>query len=225
MIGPRFDFLAPHYAWIEALSFGPLLQWCRTALLSEVADARRVLILGEGDGRFLTAFLAVNVQATVDVVDASAAMLAVARSRIAARRDAGRVDWHIADALRFQPPSVDYDLIVTNFFLDCFSHRELAALIAHLARCLKPGGRWLVGDFELPQGTWQRVAARTALAGMYAFFAIATRIPARWLADPAPYLRERGLAIEREERRLGGFLVSRLWRMKNDDSPPMESTL
>ncbi len=83
MTPPRFDWLAPHYAWVEAVTFGGLLQWCRTALLPDLADARRVLVLGEGDGRFLAAFLASNRAAKVDVVDSSAAMLALARRRVA----------------------------------------------------------------------------------------------------------------------------------------------
>ena len=82
MTPPRFDWLAPHYAWVETLTFGGRLHACRTALLGGVADARRVLVLGEGDGRFLAAFLASNPVATVDVMDASPAMV---RSAISSR--------------------------------------------------------------------------------------------------------------------------------------------
>jgi SAM-dependent methyltransferase len=207
---PRFDWLAPHYARVEAVTYGGLLQWCRTALLADVADARRVLILGEGDGRFLAAFLAANRVASVDVVDASPAMVALARRRVAA--DA-RVRWHVADARRLDWPAGAYDLIVTNFWLDCFPAAELGRLLPRLAGALEPGGRWLIGDFAVPPGTWvRRAAARAALAGMYAAFRLTTRIPAGRLADPGPVLRAAGLEVVRAERRLGGFLAATLWR-------------
>ena len=173
----------------------------------------RVLILGEGDGRFLVAFLAANPSATVDVIDASWGMVALARRRVAGIPGAAdRVTWHVADARAVEFPVTVYDLLVTNFFLDCFPAAELAPLVARLSRRLAPGGRWLVGDFALPPGRFRRAAARIALAGMYAFFAVGTGIPARRLADPIPLLSAEGLRREREERLLGGFLASSLWR-------------
>lgn len=213
MTPPRFDGLAPHYAWVEAVTYGGLLHWCRTALVAEVRDARRVLVFGEGDGRFLAAFLAGNPAAAVDVVDVSPAMAGLARGRIARLPGAAqRVRWHVADARRFEPPTGAYDLVVTNFFLDCFPAEELGPLVARIAPGLAPGGRWLLGDFALPEGRGRRLAAQTALAAMYGFFRLITRIPAGRLADPAPFLRAQGLTSEREERRLGGFLVASLWR-------------
>jgi len=177
---------------------------------------RRVLVLGEGDGRFVADFLASNADAVVDVVDASPAMEAIARHRIAKLPgSADRVRWHVADARHFELPSETYDLIVTNFFLDCFPADELEPLVACLAASLEPGGRWVVGDFVLPDDSARRLAARVALAGMYAFFKLVTSIPAYWLVDPRPYLRAQGLMLEREERRLGGFLVASLWRQSS----------
>jgi SAM-dependent methyltransferase len=208
---PQF-WLAPHYAWVEAATYGGLLQWCRTALVGELTDPRRVLDLGEGDGRFVSAFLSANPDAAVDVVDASPAMVALARHRVAGLPGADRVNWHVADARRVELLAGAYDLIVTNFFLDCFPASELEPLVARLAHSLAPGGRWLVGDFALPESRVGRLAARLALAAMYGFFALTTRIPAHRLADPRQMLRSQGLTREREVRRLGGFLTSSLWR-------------
>jgi SAM-dependent methyltransferase len=210
---PRFDWLAPHYAWVEAVTHGGLLAWCRTALLGELTGARRALVLGEGDGRFLAAFLASNPAAVVDVVDASPAMVALARQRIGRVPGAAdRVRWHVADARRLTPPGGPHDLVVTNFFLDCFPPADLAPLVARLAADLAPGGRWLVGDYALPAGWVARPLARLALAAMYAAFSLTTRIPARRLTDPAPLLRAHGLTPVREARRLGGYLTATLWQ-------------
>ncbi|HEX4609644.1 MAG TPA: class I SAM-dependent methyltransferase [Urbifossiella sp.] len=211
MTRPNFDWFAPHYAWVEAVTFGGLLNWCRTALIGELARAERVLVLGEGDGRFLAAFLAANRVAVVDVVDASPGMVALARRRVAGLTS-DRVRWHVADARQFDPPAGRYDLIVTNFFLDCFPTADLGPLVARLARGLAPAGWWVVGDFAAPVGWAARAAAYPALVAMYAFFHLATRIPAYRLVDPEPLLRAQGFTREREELRLGGFLRASLWR-------------
>ncbi len=213
MIRPRFDWFAAHYAWVETLSYGALLQWCRTALLPELISSRKVLILGEGDGRFLAAFLEANPTAAVDVVDASAGMLERARCRVWNIPGASsRVRWHAGDARLLPPPGPPYDLIVTNFFLDCFRKPELTLLVRRLAECLVPDGRWLVGDFALPARGVSRPLAKIALAAMYLFFDLTTRVPASHLVDPFPLLESCGLVLERREQRLNGFLSSSLWR-------------
>ena len=207
MTPPRFDALAPHYSWIEALTFGGLLQWCRTALVSDLADAQRVLILGEGDGRFVRTFLAHNPTATVHVVDGSPRMVDLARRRAGSER----VTWQVADARAVEYPRAEYDLIVTNFFLDCFGPADLDRLIPRVAVALRPDGRWLLGDFRIPAGRLAEAASRVALTVMYGFFRLTTRLPASRLVDPRPLLLAHGLTPLQTEWRLGGFLTSELW--------------
>ena len=78
----NFDGVARWYRWLEYSAFGSTLEQCRFTLLPELVDAHRVLILGEGDGRFLQKFLTGNEHAQIDVVDASPAMLKLAHSRV-----------------------------------------------------------------------------------------------------------------------------------------------
>src|ERR1019366_5450931 len=51
------DRIAGCYRWLEYAGFGRALEHRREAFLSEVAEARRVLVLGDGDGRALAALL------------------------------------------------------------------------------------------------------------------------------------------------------------------------
>ena len=51
--GSTFDRLARPYRWLEYAAFGRVLLRCRYDLLPWLADARRVLTVGEGDGRFV----------------------------------------------------------------------------------------------------------------------------------------------------------------------------
>jgi SAM-dependent methyltransferase len=209
---PTFDSLAPHYWWLEWVTFGTLLQWCRTALIPRLGNCRRALVVGDGDGRFLAELLRANRTVTVDSVDLSQKMIDLARHRAArVAGGPGRTRFTRADVRTDPLPGAGYDLIVTNFFLDCFPAGQLEVVIDRLADSCGPGGQWVVGDFALPTNGWRRLAARVALAGMYAFFRVTTHIRAGRLVDPAAYLRARGFMLEAEESRLAGFLTARLW--------------
>ena len=181
-------------------------------MLPHVGDCRRVLIVGDGDGRFLAALLRAVPQAIVDSLDISPKMIDLAKRRIADMAGAlDRVQFTVGDIRADPLPGTAYDLIVTNFLLDCFPADELEQVINRLSDVSTPNGKWIVGDFEMPKGFWSRTAARIALAGMYAFFRIVTRIPARKLVDPSPMLSLRGWQRTIELSCQSGVLVSRWW--------------
>lgn len=216
------DPIAAFYRWIEYAAFGKALERRRFAFLSRAAHARRVLILGEGDGRFLVRFLAVNDAAQVDVVEASAAMLALARGRLPAPA-ARRVRFHHQDALNAPLPADSYDLIVTHFFLDCFAADDAARLIARLAAALLPGGAWIVSEFEEPPGRVARLHARLWLSVMYTFFRFTTGLTAGKLPPYAALLSRAGLIREEQQQARWGLMVSQLWRKPAAADAPQHS--
>lgn len=228
------DRLAPWYRLLETVAFGGALQRCRTALLPWAlgGDApRRVLLLGEGDGRFGAALLATCPGLTLEVVDGSAAMLGHARARYPA---GSRAEFHHAEArawLRERGEAVragaaaPFDLIATLFFLDCFSGDELPEVAAGIAGVAAPRARWLVADFRQPSGDGFRATrARLWLAGMYAFFRWTTGLRTRRLADFRPHLLARGFRPERVVSTAGGFLAAEGWRRAPGDAIPAGAT-
>ena len=198
------DSIARWYRWLEYGAFGGELQRRRVAFLGEMAPAQTALVLGDGDGRFLAELLRANPSVQVDAVDASAAMIALARERTGS----GRVRFHCADAreLPFAPGA--YDLLVTHFFLDCFSDAELAGLIPRLAAASTAEARWVVSEFTLAGGS----RARAWIAVLYRLFGWTTGLRVRRLPDFAGALRAAGFALEREEFGAGRLLTSQLWR-------------
>ncbi len=204
------DPLARWYRWLEYIGFGRALERRRLAFLGETASARRVLVLGDGDGRFLAAFLRSNPHAEVDAVDSSARMLALARERIG--NDAARVRSHHADAAVWQPPVAGYDLIVTHFFLDCFTDGELAALVPRLATFAAPRARWIVSEFHQPARGLAAWHASLWIAGLYAFFRLMTGLRVRRLPNHASALTAAGFRLEREIVTRFGLLTSQAWR-------------
>lgn len=207
-----FDLLAPHYRWMEWLSAGGKLQRCRTAFLEALSPPAKVLIYGEGNGRFLVELCRRFPQAQVTVADASAGMIAQARRRL---QDAGlgaaQVEFIHADALRWRPPVGEFDLLVTCFFLDCFREDELRRLVPVIAAAASPQAQWLVADFQIAASGVRRLRSRVIVAVLYAFFRRATGLSAHELVDPGPLLRAEGFhRLAHEERDLG-MLYSSWW--------------
>jgi ubiquinone/menaquinone biosynthesis C-methylase UbiE len=192
------DRIARWYRWFEYAGFGRALEHRREALLNQVADARRVLALGDGDGRALAALLAAAPHALIDYVDASARMLELAR----ARAGSGRVSYRCDDALTTPLPTAEYDLIVTHFFLDCFEETDLDLLAGRIARAARPQVRWLISEFRKPG--W---LVRT----LYLFFRTTTGLRTQRLVDHHPLLKRHGFRLTRSESAWRGLLASELW--------------
>ncbi len=194
------DRIAGVYRWLEYLTFGRALERCRYRYLPEVTGARRALILGDGDGRFLARFTALS-DANVDYVDASASMLQLARAR--AGQDRATYRRHNALTVPLEPQS--YDLIVTHFFLDCFAANDLERLIERISAAAQPGALWLISEFRQP--AW----AGPLLAAMYCFFHVTAGLRNKSLVDHRPLLQRRGFRLLREETSRRGLLVTELW--------------
>jgi ubiquinone/menaquinone biosynthesis C-methylase UbiE len=202
------DRIAPWYRALEYVTFGRMLERRRFAYLDQVAGARRVLILGDGDGRFTAQFVMRYPAALVDSIDLSAGMLELAKRRTGA--GGSQVRFHAADARSFSLEG-KYDLVVTHFFLDCFADGDLAQLAARVTGHCEPGARWLVSEFALPDRGVARFAARGLLRLMYFFFFLATGLSVTRLPNYAQVLRNNGFRLESRETALKGFLVSELW--------------
>jgi ubiquinone/menaquinone biosynthesis C-methylase UbiE len=205
---PRFDRVAPFYGLLERLAFCNALQHARTAFLDFVTDSSRALIVGEGDGRFLAELRRKNSNAAVDCVDASAAMLRLARERT---RDE-TVQFHRHNIMDWQSNRASYNLIVTHFFLDCFDQSQLGVVIDKIDSLAAPNARWLISDFNLPPGGFARLHARIWLRVMYSFFRVAAHLQTRELVPFAPLLRDRDFHLAARRDSPFGLITAQLWQ-------------
>ena len=212
-----FGRLAGVYEGLERLAYGKLLMRARVTFLNELKCAEHVLILGEGDGRFLLKLLRMNPYGSVTVIDNSAGMLRRAEVRVAAERPAARprVSFRLQDALTAPLTPNTYDALVTHFFLDVFPAPLLGQLVPRLASTLKPGGVWLLADFAAPQtltSPLPRLYSQFMIPLMYTFFRAQTALPASTLAPPQLFLGAVGLNLERSQSFRGGFVYAQSWR-------------
>jgi ubiquinone/menaquinone biosynthesis C-methylase UbiE len=209
-----FDRVAPHYRWLETISFGNALQRARVFWIDKISPPHRVLICAEGNGRFLCELLRVYPTIDVDCIDASAQMLDMTRRRIHRiyPKSLSRIKF-IHHDVRSWTPQNSYDLLVTHFFFDCFSRSDVKSIAAKLARAAKSNAAWLLADFVVPQeGIIARVHARACLRLMYSFFRLTTGITGSDLADPTPYLEANGFVRAAQKLSRAGMLKSDLFR-------------
>jgi hypothetical protein len=195
---------------MEWFSFGPFLSRCRCAFLPEFADRRLALVLGDGDGRFTGRLLRENQQINAHAIDASDAMLSELTRRAAFASQ--RLQTLVADARTFTPSSRSYDLIATHFFLDCLTTVEVEQLAARLRGQAERDALWVVSDFAVSAGWFGRVIARPLITALYIAFGWLTGLTIRRLPDHHTALTRAGWSLDREQKLLGGLLISELWR-------------
>lgn len=203
----NFDHLAPFYQAMESLFAGGKLQRRRLAFLEEIPAPRRILLAGEGNGRFLPACARRFPEADVVVVDASKRMLEAARRKFAS----ANVEFVHADLLSWEPERNGFDLIVTNFLLDCFPLDELAALIARLGNLARAEACWLVADFQIPDSRLAGLRSRIILALLYRFFQAACGMEADRLESPDQELERAGFSLIGKQTSEWGLLKSEWW--------------
>ncbi len=221
MSDPRkFDRVAGIYQAGEYLSFGPVLERCRFFFLPDLAQSRRALILGDGDGRFATRLLAASPHLLADAVDGSPAMLRRLRNRAARTGTDQCLTIACADIRNFVPTERDYDLVATHFFLDCLTAAETQALVAQVRPYLTSNARWVVSEFQVPNGTFLRARlCRLLITALYAAFRVLTGLAVRELPPWRDALACAGFVCRSSRSWLGSLLVSELWQLDEATAP------
>jgi ubiquinone/menaquinone biosynthesis C-methylase UbiE len=210
----NFDGVASSYLFLETITFGNQLQKCRTSMISHLTNSKRVLVLGEGNGRFLEAFCKVNPLAEILVIDESPRMLDLAKRRISNSNPPiyHRIEFRCANVFEILPLSGTFDLIVCNFFLDCFTSSEIAHLLGLFRQMILESGLLVVGDFRKPHSIFGKFIAEFILKIMHVFFEKTAGISATELTDLHAMLQERSFQKAVEKKLFFGFLNSSIWK-------------
>lgn len=204
-----YDQLAPLYQTIEFLAFGRDLERARFNLLPHLKNCRRILVLGEGDGRCLKQLAACAPEAQIDCLDLSAAMLARARKRFAT--PSANITFRQADILNTELPSQHYDGVITCFFLDCFTTPQVREIVARISRSLQPNALWLWADFVLPPRGIARWRAQVWLTILITFFRWQTGLKARTLPESEALFAAAGFQVIEQRTLQWGFMRSALF--------------
>lgn len=123
-----------------------------------------------------------------------------------------RLRTHHCDAIDFlaRTPATQYDLVVTHFFLDCFSQGQVESLAAGIAARMTPDAMWLVSDFCIPHGP-MRFPARLYVRSLYFAFRLITGLRVTQLPDHISAFDGIGLYLVDCHRTFAGMLTTEVW--------------
>ena len=212
-----FDNLSKIYWLVEYIVFGNILEQTRKSShrVFESLPQARVLALGDGDGRFSCDTLNRFANIHIDSLDSSKGMINTATDRIH-RSDSNLLNRYkpiVADALSHKYPIDSYDIVVSQFFLDCFTDDQVKELVARLSLTLKPGGYLCYADFAYPNRQPMKSISKIVLPTLYRFFRLTAGLSTNHL--PQVNLSDSLDLLEREVW-LQGFIVSETWQKRTD---------
>lgn len=206
-----FDRVAPFYPAIEFVVFGHALSRARNGALRNITPRSRILLLGEGNGRFLVELLSRYPHALVTCVEPSEGMRKSQRERLL--RQFGEIPANLTtEPCRIEDwkePVTGFDVVVAHFFLDLFVESELEGVVARINQVAGPGARICIAEFseESRFSSLSRVLIRT----MYLFFSIVSHLKTERIPEWRSALVRAGWSEQSSERHLGGLVRSSVW--------------
>jgi demethylmenaquinone methyltransferase/2-methoxy-6-polyprenyl-1,4-benzoquinol methylase len=193
LVGRSYDFLSKLYS-------GNAIIDCKLSMLNErtIGQGSKVLFAGAGQGRDV--LRAAELGAKVTTVDISPTMMKSFNQLRNAHpnKDQLKIETVLGDILK-QEDFGEYDIVVSNFFLNVFDKDKMNTLLTHLLKLCRQNGHIVIGDFCPPQGGLLKKTAQQIYwySAATAFFAIAGNA-IHTIYDYRTILSNKGLEIKDE---------------------------
>ena len=199
----NFDHIAPVYDLLAGLVFGKAIKAAQVHFLDQLPSDGRVLVIGGGTGWIVEELVGRRSGLEIDYVEASAKMLEKSQLKMK-----GRSEIRFVHGTEDDIPEEEYDMIMTNFFLDVFETEKLEKVITVLRSKLKATGIWLVSDFR---STGKR-RHNFLLRLMHLFFRYSAALRSKELKDFRYLLSSRELMETDYETFYQGMIFSAVYR-------------
>ncbi len=208
----NYDRIAANYDRLSRLIFGKAIVRAQQSLLPLLAPPARVLIVGGGTGWILEEIARVCPSGlTIDYVEISSNMLDLAKTRDSKQNKVAFIHAAIED---YAAPTV-YDVVMTPFLFDNFSHTRAREVFQKFDSLLKNGALWLFTDFHIDTGInrfWQKALLRS----MYVFFKNISHVEADQLPDMPTLFDTNDYHLTLETHHFGRFIRSAAYRKSGD---------
>jgi ubiquinone/menaquinone biosynthesis C-methylase UbiE len=168
-----FDRIAFLYDRLAQFVFGKNMIESQTFFLNKIPHTARVLILGGGSGWILEKIFEVSPSFNVCYVEASISMISLAKKKMQNNEQIQFIHGTEKDI-----PNQQFDVVVTNFYLDLFEKDSLDLVLKKIKDHLSQDAAWIATDFV--NKNWKH---GLTLRVMYIFFKITSRIEAGKLPD------------------------------------------
>lgn len=217
-VGKGFDRLAAVYDLLVKIVFGRSLYRAQCAQLAHLPQGAELLLIGGGTGWLLKPLCEQAKPARISYVDASAHM--IARAKAFVQKEIPQWEAHIQFIQGTQediPAIKSYEVIITPFFLDLFSEKDLPGVFQKLNASLDPEGYWYLIDFQVPKQR-NKLFAKALIWLMYRFFRLFTGMSGTQLIDPTPYFQKHQFDLRHEKLFYGKMVKSQMWEKKKESS-------
>ena len=173
-----FDKIAWCYDLMSDLIFGKDLLKAQSSHFDCIPINAKILVIGGGSGKNLKNLFAISKPAHVTYIDASRKMLSQAQNN--SKEYASKILFlHGNESLI--PNQEEFDIVITNFFLDLFNLKRLQIIISKINNSLKPNALWLITDFTITGNSF--FLKKKFIKLMYTFFKFIIFIDATMLQD------------------------------------------
>ena len=166
------------------------------------------MILGGGTGWLLAEIMKMKLENEIWYIEASQKMLQLSRDKI---DDNSNIHF-ILGSENDIPATVQFDIVITNFYLDLFTLENLNVVVEKITIALRPGALWIVTDF-INRKKWWQIAL---LKSMYLFFNLVCNIEAATLPDWQFALQRNTLQIKEHKSFFHGFMISTLYQKRDE---------
>jgi ubiquinone/menaquinone biosynthesis C-methylase UbiE len=189
----NYDAVAWFYEQSSRLYSTNQIRKSKAAQIQYIRPGDRVLYLGVGAGE--DALMAAARGARVTCIDLSRKMLDRLDRRLRQRGLAAEL---LCQDARQHERVGEYDVVATNYFLNCFRAESMKSMLRLAASFCRPGGCFMIADVALPQGTWIERAFNVAyLKSAMALFWSLGLVPWHANYDYARELPEAGIQLRR----------------------------
>ena len=210
-----FNKIAPFYDVVSMICSFNRIHKSQMWLLSKKMKFSKALIIGGGDGKFLLEAMKQGLSEQYYYIDISDAMIKLAQ---------GKIEKHLPLSLNSVvficgshqdiPQNQTFDLVVTPYFLDCFSDDELSLVMTKLHAQLTMGGTWFFTDFNIPENMFRSFIFKNIIQLLYGIFNLLCGLGVNSLPDFKKEFCKYEFTLLDEKYFLGGLLVSRIYKNK-----------
>ncbi len=197
----EFNTIAPYYDTLSRMVFGNTLEKAKVSLYDHIKNGSTILFIGGGSGSSLQALLKLRKNLTIDFVESSGKMISKAKNRA---KNTSVVNFYHKPVEEFE--GLNYDYVITEFFLDLFEEPKIKDLIEIISFKLANNGKWIDTDFRQPS----KYKGKFILKLMYWFFNIIANVASTKLVCAKPLLQTAGFDICLEKESKSKYISSRL---------------
>ena len=218
-----FNTIAPFYNVVSTIGSFNKIHKSQMWLLSKGMKSSKTLIMGGGDGKFLLEAMKQQLSEQYYYIDISDAMIKLAQIKIEKQANISLNSVvFICGSYQDIPANEKFDLIITPYFLDCFSENELPLVMTKLHTHLTMKGTWFFTDFNIPEESFRNFIFRNIIQLLYGIFNLFCDLGVNDLPDFNKEFPKYGFTLLHEKYFLNGLLVSRIYKNKISK---MESSL